>query len=65
MNDNEATIPQQIAHLEAMAGAMREDLAEARVGLVAKPGDERLTKQVAALEGLLKGVLTKVEGLKR
>jgi hypothetical protein len=65
MNDNEATIPQQIAPLEAMAITMREDLAEARAGLLAKPGDERLAKQVAALEGLLKGVLTKIERLRR
>jgi hypothetical protein len=27
MNDNEGTIPQQIAHLESMATTMREDLA--------------------------------------
>ena len=65
MNDNEGTIPQQIAHLEAMASTMRGDLAEARAGLRAKPEDERLAKQVAALEGLLKGVLTKVERLRR
>ena len=51
MNDNEGNIPQQIAHLEAIAGTMREDLKEARAGLLTKPGDERLTKQVAALEG--------------
>ena len=43
---------------------MREDLAEARAGLLAKPGDERLSKQVSALEGLLKGVLKKVERLR-
>ena len=65
MNDNEGTAPQQIAHLEAMAGTMREDLAEARAGLLARPSDERLAKQVAALEGLLKGVMTKAERLKR
>ena len=65
MNDNEATVPQQIAHLESMASTMREDLAEARAGLLAKADDERLAKQVAALEGLLKGVLKKVERLKR
>jgi hypothetical protein len=65
MNDNEGTIPQQIAHLKAMASTMREDLADARAELVAKPGDERVTQQVAALEGLLKGLLTKVERLKR
>jgi hypothetical protein len=65
MNDNEATIPQQIAHLEAMAGTMHEDLEEARAGLLAKPGDERLAKQVAALEGLLKRVVKKVERLRR
>jgi hypothetical protein len=29
------------------------------------PYDERLAKQVAALEGLLKGVMKKVERLKR
>jgi hypothetical protein len=45
--------------------AMREDLEEARAGLLAKPGDERLAKQVAALEGLLKGVLAKVERLRK
>lgn len=65
MKNNEGTIPQQIAHLEAMADTMREDLAEARAGLLAKPDDERLAKQVEAIEGLLKGVLTKVERLKR
>jgi hypothetical protein len=65
MNDNEGTIPQQIAHLEGMASTMREDLAEARAGLLVKPRDERLAKQVSALEGLLKGVLAKVERLRR
>ena len=65
MNDNEGTIPQQIAHLESMANMMREDLADARAGLQAKPGDEKLTKQVGALESLLKSVLAKVERLKR
>ena len=65
MNDNEGTIPQQIAHLEAMADTMREDLVQARADFVAKPDDERLAKQVAALEGLLKGVLRKVERLRR
>ena len=65
MNDNEGTIPQQIAHVEAMASTMREDLAEARAGLLAKPDDERLAKQVAALEGLLKGVQKKLERLRR
>jgi hypothetical protein len=65
MNDNEGTVPQQIAHLEAMASTMREDLKEARAGLLAKPYDERLAKQVAALEGLLKGLLKKVERLRR
>ena len=48
-----------------MANTMREDLREARAGLVAKPGDERLAKQVVALEGLLKGLMTKVERLRR
>jgi hypothetical protein len=61
MNDNEGTIPQQIAHLEAIASTMRQDLREARAGLVAKPGDERLAKQVSALEGVLK----RVERLRR
>jgi hypothetical protein len=65
MNDNEGTVFQQIAHLESIASTMREDLKEARAGLVATPYDERLAKQVAALEGLLKGVLTKVERLRR
>jgi hypothetical protein len=42
MNDNEGTIPQQIAHLESIAETMREDLKEARADLLAKPGDEKL-----------------------
>ena len=57
MNDNEGTIPQQIAHLEGIAATMRDDLKEARAGLQAKPGHERLAKQVNALERLLKGLL--------
>ncbi len=65
MNDNEGTIPQPIAHLEGIASTMREDLAEARAGLLGKPDDERLAKQVGVLKGLLKGVLTKVERLRR
>ena len=58
MNHNEGAIPQQTAHLEAMASTMREDLEEARVGQVARD-------RASALEGLLKGVLTKIERLKR
>ena len=65
MNDNEPTVPEQFAHLEAIASIMRKDLVEARAGLLAKPYDERLAKRMAALEGLLKGVLAKVERLKR
>ena len=37
MNNNEGTIPQQIARLEGIASTMREALKEARVGLVAQP----------------------------
>jgi hypothetical protein len=48
-----------------MASTLREDLAEARAGLVAKLYDERLAKHVAALEWLLKDVLKKVERLRR
>jgi hypothetical protein len=43
MNDNEGTIPQQIAHLEAIANTMRDDLEEARTELLAMPGGERVT----------------------
>jgi hypothetical protein len=65
MNDNEGTIPQQIAHLEAIANTMRDDLTEARVELLGRPGDETFTKQVDALESLLKGLMTKVEKVRR
>ena len=61
MNDNDGTIPQQIAHLEGIASTMRDNLGEARAGLQAKPGHETLAKQVNALERLLKGPL--VHGL--
>ena len=65
MNDNEGTVPQQSAHLEGLAATLREDLAEARLGLTAAPYDERLAKQITALERLMKGVLAKIEQLKR
>lgn len=54
-----------VAHLESMASTMRHDLEEARAGLLANPADERLAKQVSALEYLLKAVVTKGERLKR
>jgi hypothetical protein len=48
MNDNDGTVFQQITHIEAMASTKREDLAEARAGLMAEPYHENLAKQVAA-----------------
>jgi hypothetical protein len=42
MNDNEGTLPQQIAHLEAMASTSQEHVVQARAGLLAKPSDEGL-----------------------
>jgi hypothetical protein len=65
MNDNEGTIPQQIAHRENIAETIREDLKEARADVLMKPGDEKLTKQIDALEVLLKGSLAKIERLRR
>ena len=44
---------------------MRAALKEARAGLLAKPEDERLAKQASALEGLLKGVLAKMQRFRR
>jgi hypothetical protein len=65
MNDNERTIPQQIAHLEAMASTMREDLAEARgpAGEPLRPHASR--SRCPRSEGLLKGVMKKVKRLRR
>ena len=57
MNDNQGTIPRQIAHLEGIGTRVQN--------FQAKPGDETLAKQVDALEWLLKDLLKKVEGLKR
>jgi len=65
MNDNEGTIPQKIVHIEGIAATLRDDLREARAELLTKPGDERLTRQVDALERLLKGLVTTVERLRR
>jgi hypothetical protein len=65
LNDNEGTIPQQIAHLESSAALMREDIAEARAELLQQPYDEQLAKQLNALEGLLQSTLAKIERLKR
>lgn len=65
MNDNEGTIPQQIAHLESMAALMRQDIAEAQAELRHQPHDERLAKQVTALQGLLQSTVARMERLRR
>jgi hypothetical protein len=44
---------------------LRDDLKEARVELPSSPGDARPAKQDDALQRMLKGLMTKVEQLKR
>lgn len=40
MNDNDGTIPHQIARLEGIASTIRYDIKEALAGLLAKLDDE-------------------------
>jgi hypothetical protein len=63
MDDEEGTIPQRLAQLEARADAIRDLLKKARLGLLPNP-DERST-QIATLQDLLKSTLARTEWLRR
>jgi hypothetical protein len=64
MDDEEGTIPQRIAQLEARANTVRNLLKKARLDLLTKPDDESAIK-VATLRDLLKSTLARVEWLRR
>jgi hypothetical protein len=63
MDDEKGTIPQQLAQLEAKAGAIRELLTKARLGLLTNPNES--SAQIATLQDLLKSTLARTEWLRR
>jgi hypothetical protein len=65
MNDNHGTLQQQIAQLEGIAEMMRTDLKEAQAMLLVNAGDQKLKRQVAAIEWIKSGVSKKLERLRR
>jgi hypothetical protein len=64
MDDEEGTIPQRIAQLEARANTIRKLLKKERLDLLTKPDDESAIK-VATLQDLLRSTLARVEWLRR
>ena len=64
MNDEEGSIPQRLAQLEARANTLRGLLKKARLGVLAKPNVGN-AMQVAGLEDLLKSTLARAEWLRR
>ena len=64
MEDEEGTIPQRLAQLEARANILRGLLKKARLGVLAKPNVEN-AMQVAGLEDLLKSTVAGAEWLRR
>ena len=64
MDDEEGTIPQRLAHLEARANTIRGLLKKARLDLLGKPNDEGAMK-IVALQDLLKSTLARAEWLRR
>ena len=65
MDDDEGTIPQQIAHLQSEADTIRDLLRKVRPDLLKKPNDDTLQMQMVTLQDLLKSTLARVEWLRR
>jgi hypothetical protein len=63
MDDEEGTIPERLAHLEARANTIRGLLKKARLGLLANPNESAM--QMATLQDLLKSTLARTEWLRR
>jgi hypothetical protein len=63
MEEEKGTIPQRLAQLEAKAGAIRDLLMKARLGLLPNPNES--SAQIAILQDLLKSTLTRTEWLRR
>jgi hypothetical protein len=63
MDDEEGTIPQRLAQLEARARTIRDLLEKARLGLLANPDESEM--QIATLQDLLKSTLARTEWLMR
>ena len=64
MDDDEGTIPQRLAHVEARANTIRGIIKRERLGLLKKPDAEGAMK-MAALQDLLKSTLARAEWLRR
>ena len=63
-DDEDGTIPQRLAQLEARANTIRGLLKKARLSVLAKPNVEN-AMQVAGLENLLKSTIARAEWLRR
>ena len=64
MDNEEGTIPQRLAQLEASANTIRSLLKKARLSVLVKPNVEN-AMQVAGLEDLLKSTVARAEWLRR
>jgi hypothetical protein len=64
MDDDEGTIPQRLARLEARVNTIRGLIKKERLGLLKKRDDES-TMKLVALQDLLKSTLVRAEWLRR
>ena len=62
-DDEQGTIPERLAQLEARANTIRGLLKKARLGVLAKPNVENAMR-VAGLEDLLKSTVARAELLR-
>jgi len=65
MNDNEPSVEQRVAQLTSVLMRMREDLKKAQAEARGKPKDEKLARQVEALQYLMKGIVERIERLRK
>ena len=64
MDDEERTLPQRLARLEARAHTIRGLLKKARLDMLGKPSVERAMK-ITTLQDLLKSTVARREWLRR
>jgi hypothetical protein len=63
MDDEQGTIPQRLAQLEARANTIRDLLEKARLGRLPNPTERAM--QMATLQDLLKSTQARAEWLRR
>jgi hypothetical protein len=65
MNDNEPSVEQRVAQLTSVLKRMREDLKKAQAEARGTPKDEKPARQVEALQYLMKGIVERIERLRK